>query len=125
MRKILFPILVFSLPLTLAGCAQTSPSSHQAQSAGASTPTSGTLIVEPQAGLTPYLSLVQPAEHSMDVNSYLLTDRDLVSALVEKAQSGLTVRVIVDGHPYEDQQAVPQERAEFAGTKVQLKLAPA
>jgi len=75
--------------------------------------------------VAPYLTLVQQAQHSIDVNSYLLTDSDLVSALVQKAQSGVNVRVIVAGNPYLDQKAVGQEQAEFAGTKVQFKQAPA
>jgi len=114
-RKILFPLLVLSLALTLAGCGQTggqpsSPQANQVNSGGGTilsiAATSGTLIVEPQAGVAPYLTLVQQAQHSIDVNSYLLTDSDLVSALVQKAQSGLNVRVIVAGNPYEDSKDV-------------------
>jgi len=119
------------MALILAGCGQfgtgarSVPPIPKIQSAGPASSASGTLIVEPQAGPAPYLSLVQSARRSVDVNSYLLTDRALVSALVQKARAGVSVRVIVDGHPYEDQRAVSQERAEFAGTNVQFRLAPA
>jgi phosphatidylserine/phosphatidylglycerophosphate/cardiolipin synthase-like enzyme len=130
MRKIPFPLLVLTLVLTLAGCGQSStgnqpsspPANQQVNPAGGTTlsisgpAVTGKLIVEPQAGVTPYLTLVQQAEHSIDVNSYLLTDRDLVSALVRKARSGVDVRVIVAGNPYGDQNAVAREQAGFTGS---------
>ncbi|MDA8334066.1 MAG: phospholipase D-like domain-containing protein [Peptococcaceae bacterium] len=135
MRKVLFPLLVLSMVLILAGCSlsrqaisppanQVNPENGTKLSISGSI-VSGTLIVEPQAGLAPYLSLVQSAHHSIDLNSYLLTDHSLVSALVQKAQSGVNVRVIVAGNPYRDQKVVDEERAGFAGTKVQFRLAPA
>lgn len=76
MRKILFPILIFSLVFALVGCGQagsqtSSPPANQINSGGAtnqSTPgpaTSGTLIAKPQSGVAQYLSLVQKAQSGL------------------------------------------------------------
>ena len=123
MTHILAPFLLI---LTfLAGCGQAAVvgpnTGNQVQPVSAS----GSLIVEPGDGAAPYLALVRGARRAIDVNSYLLTDRDLVAALVERAAAGVRVRVIVAGNPYHDQQAVAAERNEFAGTRVQFRLAPA
>jgi len=135
MRKTIFPLLVFSLILVLTGCGrtggQTQPSSPAAGrvNTGSTSPqlsnSPGSLIIEPDYGSGPYLTVIYAAKHSIDVNSYLLTDHDLVNALIKQAEAGVNVRVIVAGNPYGDSQAVPQERAGFAGSRVLLKLAPA
>ncbi|MDA8336497.1 MAG: phosphatidylserine/phosphatidylglycerophosphate/cardiolipin synthase family protein [Peptococcaceae bacterium] len=83
------------------------------------------LIVEPQAGPDPYLRLIDGAKTQIDVNSYILTDRTVVTALTRAAARGVTTRILVDGHPYDDKQAVIQEQTVFAGTRVQVKLAAA
>jgi len=111
---------VLALCVLLVGVA-TAP----AVSSAASPIASGRLLIEPQVGATPYVTAVRQAKHAVDVNSYLLDDSSLVSALVAAANHGVSVRVIVAGNPYDDARAVPQEKAEFAKTRVQIKTAPA
>lgn len=90
------------------------------------TPTNGgTLLVEPQSGSSPYLNLIQQAKYQVEVNSYLLTDTGIVSALQADAARGVKVQVIVAGDPYHDTAAVTQERSAFAGSGVRFKTAPA
>lgn len=87
--------------------------------------TPGQVIVEPQAGATPYVRAIAAARHAVDVEAYIITDREIVQALKDVAARAVTVRVIVAGNPYDDSSAVKQERAEFAGSRVQVRLAPA
>ncbi len=81
-------------------------------------------LSEPQAGIAPWLTAIQSAQHRIEVNEYLLTDSSLIAALRQAAQRGVTVDVIIDGKPYGDNSAVATTRAAFAGSKVQLHLAP-
>ena len=83
------------------------------------------LITEPQAGITPWLTAIQHARTGVDVNWYLLTDAPLIQALRADAARGVPVRVIIDGHPYDDATAVAHTEAAFHGSRVHLRLAPA
>lgn len=82
-------------------------------------------INEPEAGISPWLRAIAQAHHTIEVNDYLLTDSRLIQALRQAAHRGVTVQVIIDGKPYGDASAVRQTRAAFAGSRVQLKSAPA
>ena len=82
------------------------------------------LLTEPQAGVMPWLNLVSHAHKEILVNEYLLTYSVLTEALIVASQRGVTVDVIVDGHPYKDSSALSQSKSAFAGTKVDLRTAP-
>lgn len=84
-----------------------------------------TWLSEPQAGIRPWLSAIDRAQHTIDLNDYLLTDTALIQALIAAAHRGVRVEVIIDGHPYGDSSAVAQTEAAFQGSGVQLKVAPA
>ncbi len=107
---------------TAAGAAATASS---ALSQTSQAPAALTFLTEPQAGITPWLTLIHHAHHRIEVNDYLLTDATLIQALRQAAQRGVTVQVIIDGQPYGDATAVSQTEAAFRGSRVQLKLAPA
>lgn len=92
--------------------------------AGPAVTSAGQVIVEPQAGYTPYVQAIAGAKRAIDVEAYLVTDSEVVQALKVAAARGVKVQVIVAGNPYDDTSAVTQERQEFVGTKVQLRLAP-
>lgn len=85
----------------------------------------GQVIIEPQAGVSPYLNLINGAKHTIDVEAYLVTDADVVQALKAAASRGVKVEVIVAGDPYHDSSAVAQEQLEFSGSAVAFRLAPA
>ncbi len=48
---------------------------------------------------TPILSTLMEAENSIDLSIYLVTSRDVISILCQKAQSGVDVRILVEGSP--------------------------
>ncbi|WP_069802751.1 phospholipase D-like domain-containing protein [Thermogemmatispora onikobensis] len=58
------------------------------------------LFVEPQAGEQVVLQAIAEARHSLAVEIYLLTDRSVIQALEKAAKRGLTVRVMLEPHPY-------------------------
>jgi phosphatidylserine/phosphatidylglycerophosphate/cardiolipin synthase-like enzyme len=84
-----------------------------------------TWISEPQAGFSPWAAALSQVRSGVDVNDYLLTDHTYVADLIAVANRGIPVRVLLAPNPYRDAAAVTEERAEFAGSKVQLHWAPA
>ena len=58
------------------------------------------LFVEPASGAGPVLNLIRSARHSISLEVYLLTDRDVVAALDQARSRGVNVRVLLEEHPY-------------------------
>ena len=106
-----------SVGLLLAGCGVT----HAASRPGGHQPAPAALvwIGEPQAGFGPWQAALQHAKTGVEVNQYLLTDTAYVQALIQLAQRGIPVQVIVAANAYHDAAAVGEERQLFAGTRVQ------
>ncbi|SIS84125.1 Phosphatidylserine/phosphatidylglycerophosphate/cardiolipin synthase [Alicyclobacillus vulcanalis] len=80
-----------------------------------------TWIGEPGAGSTPWVQAIDSAQKTVDYNVYLLTDERIATALRSAAARGVTVRLILDSHPYDFPDAVSKELAMFRGSKVQVK----
>jgi cardiolipin synthase len=64
-----------------------------------STPSGLTLLVEPQAGMTPLYAFMSSARQSLDMTMYELSDPATVQILVADHQRGVRVRVLLD-HAY-------------------------
>ncbi len=91
------PILLGALLLTAcAGNVQTSVVVRPG-STGAS---SARLIVEPDDGVQPVVDFIHGATRSLDVAMYLLSDRDVVSALEASRKRGVVVRVMLEENPF-------------------------
>ncbi len=58
------------------------------------------LIVEPDAGITPVLSRIERAEKSIDLVMYKLSDTQVVEALGAAVARGVSVRVLLNGGYY-------------------------
>ena len=58
------------------------------------------LSVEPDDGVKPLVQFVDASQHSLDIAMYLLSDRDVISALERSRQRGVKVRVMLEEHPY-------------------------
>lgn len=98
----------------ISGCAvQTAPSaggvagsSPQAATCvgNGCTPATGvsnvSLFVEPDAGEAPVVHAIEGATHSIDLEAYLLTDRNVIDDLENAANRGIAVRVLLELHPY-------------------------
>ena len=57
------------------------------------------VIVEPDAGESPITSAIRGAQKSVWLEMYLLTDRNVISALEEDANRGVDVRVMLEPNP--------------------------
>lgn len=91
------PILLVVLLLTAcAGNVQTSEVSRPLSSGAPS----ARLIVEPDDGVAPVVGFIRGATRSLDVAMYLLSDRDVVSALEASRTRGVRVRVMLEENPY-------------------------
>ena len=84
-----------------------------------------TWVSEPAAGVRPWLHAIADARHAIDLNAYLLTDGPLIHALKAAANRGITVRILLEPHPYRAAWAPPFTRARLAGSKVVIHAAPA
>jgi phosphatidylserine/phosphatidylglycerophosphate/cardiolipin synthase-like enzyme len=67
------------------------------------------VFVEPDAGVAPVLNAIQGANHTIDVEVYLLTDRTIIQALEDAVGRGVAVRMLLETHPYGIGSTSPQE----------------
>lgn len=58
------------------------------------------LFVEPQAGKEPLISSIASAQKEIDVEVYLLSDKDILASLLAACQRGVVVRVLLEQHPF-------------------------
>jgi len=78
-------------PSTALGAYLLAPSSSSLQ-----------LFVQPGAHLSPVLSLIREAKHSVRLEIYLLTERSIITELGRARQRGVEVRVLLEQRPYGD-----------------------
>ena len=57
------------------------------------------VLVQPEAGVSPILEAIRGAKSTIDVETYLLTDDTIANALVAARKAGRQVRVILDRAP--------------------------
>lgn len=67
------------------------------------------LFVEPAAGETPVLHVIESAQTSVWVEVYLLTDRNVINALEDAARRGVDVKVLLEPNPYGSGATSPRE----------------
>ncbi|HEU0169403.1 MAG TPA: phospholipase D-like domain-containing protein [Chloroflexota bacterium] len=90
----------------LAGCAIPAATPLSARppsttsSAQVTTNLDAAVFVEPDDGPEPLLNELNAARSSIDVEMYLLTDRDVLVALEDAERRGVKVRMLLEEHPY-------------------------
>jgi phosphatidylserine/phosphatidylglycerophosphate/cardiolipin synthase-like enzyme len=84
----------------LAGCRPAGPSRPVATAALGSGAAAVQLIVEPDEGVKPVTDFIGGARQTLDVAMYLLSDRDVETALEGARRRGVRVRVMLEEHPY-------------------------
>ena len=121
MRRVL-PIVLPGLML-LTACSDSPPPAHRPL----------TLVIQPDDGRRPILDAIAEATQSVRLTIYAITDlqsvaqtpaapaASVVQALIDKARSGVSVRVIVD----QDQATAGASAAEVQATITQLQDAGA
>lgn len=58
------------------------------------------LFEEPTAGKEPIITAINNAQKQIDVEVYLLSDKDVIASLVSACTRGLLVRVMLEEHPF-------------------------
>lgn len=101
------PLWLVCLVLAVALVAGYLAQRGEGPAAGQATPTATAagdgvigVFVEPDDGRGPVLDELAAAKQTIDVMVYLLTDKQVVQALVDAEKRGIQVRVILEQHPY-------------------------
>ncbi|PSR22594.1 MAG: phospholipase, partial [Sulfobacillus thermosulfidooxidans] len=71
-------------------------------------------MLEPGAGVTPWVTLIGQARTGIDLNAYLIDNPAILAALQHAGQRGVPIHVILAPNPYDDNAAVAQERQALA-----------
>ncbi|HLQ29727.1 MAG TPA: phospholipase D-like domain-containing protein [Ktedonobacteraceae bacterium] len=119
-------VVSLALCILLAGCTINISLPTSSNSSCVSNCTTGpgvqgvSVFVEPNAGEHPITDAIRAAKKSVWLEIYILTDRNVISALEEAANKGVDVRVMLEPHPFgggSPARTLDQLRA--AGVKVQ------
>ena len=83
------------------------------------------LYIEPHAGVSPIIQVIQSARHEVNAGVYYLADRAILDALKAAHARGVDVRIIIEGKPYgmKSWQVRKEEKA-IEATGATLHLAP-
>jgi cardiolipin synthase A/B len=65
------------------------------------------LVVEPQGDTRWITAPIKAAKHTLDLTMYLLTEKTIIHALEYAKAKGVTVRVILEHHPFGDDDSEP------------------
>jgi cardiolipin synthase len=121
-------LVVVALCVLLAGCTvNVSPLNQGGSSPSCvSNCTTGpgvqgvSVFVEPNAGEHPITDAIRAAKKSVWLEIYILTDRNVISALEDAANKGVDVRVMLEPHPFgSSSPARTMDQLKAAGVKVQ------
>ncbi len=84
------------------------------------------LYIEPNAGVAPVLQVIQSAHRQVNMNGYLIDNREILAALAAAHARGVDVRVTIDGKPYGMKSwQVKKEAKVIRATGADVRYAPA
>jgi cardiolipin synthase A/B len=72
-----------------------------------------TLFIEPNAGKKPIVDEINKAEKEIDIEVYLLSDKDIILSLESAKSKGVAVNVILEEHPFGGGNLNPKTRDEL------------
>lgn len=78
------------------------------------------IFVEPDDGRAPILTELAAAERNIDLHVYLLSDKEIIDALIGAEERGVRVRVLLEEHPFggSGQNPMTFDRLQAAGAEV-------
>lgn len=80
------------------------------------------VFLEPQSGVIPIIRAINHAKQSIKMTMYLLTDQQVIDALIASAQRGINVRVLLEKTPFETP-GKPSQPSPQKGVYDELKTA--
>lgn len=119
-RLLLLALLAALLIACRRGGAASTPAPPPTPAAGAQQ-----LLVLPDDGVQPVLDLIQGAQRSIRLKIYLFTYRDLRAALVQAANRGVNVRVLIEQEPVEGADSNLEAYNFLRGGGVEVRWTPA
>ncbi len=75
---------------------------------------SPTLLLEPGAGVQPWVTAIDHARTGIDLNAYLIDNTAILTALRQAGAHGVPIHVLLAPNPYGEAAAVPEERQALA-----------
>ncbi len=130
-------IVLVALAVALAGCTGLTAPTTETTSSPPGGPTAvpcaagctggagiqeATVYVQPDAGDRPVVNAIKGAQKSVALEMYLLTETNVIHALEDAANRGVTVQVMLEAHPVGSGSITPQETMatlNAAGVKAQ------
>lgn len=79
------------------------------------------VFVEPDDGRAPILAELAAAERSVDLAVYLLSDDEIIEALLDAARRGVRVRVLLEEHPFGGSGQNPETFDQLQGGGVEVR----
>ncbi len=76
--------------------------------------------VEPESGKNPVLEIIKESQKYLRLNYYLIDDPDIMSAIEERVNNKVNVRIIIDGQPYEGSSNSSLEALRKTGAQVNI-----
>ena len=82
------------------------------------------LFIEPDDGPQPVVQFISQAQQTLDVGMYLLSDRDVITALESAEKRGVRVRVMFEERPFGTGPGNKAIEAKFRGEKIATAWSP-
>lgn len=58
------------------------------------------LFTQPESGKQPLLDAINSSQKEVDIEVYLLSDKDIIASLLQACQKGVVVRLMLEEHPF-------------------------
>lgn len=114
-----------SLAVLSALAAMAAGASAAAAAPATTQPPAVRVLAEPQAGVAPFITMIDSARHSVDLTMYELFDRHVETALARAARRGVTVRVLLNGGYYSQRENTNAAAERYlAAHGVQVRYSP-
>lgn len=78
------------------------------------------LFVEPSSGKDPIISQINAAQKEILVEVYLLSDKDVIKALEDARKRGVSVKVMMEEHPFGGGNLNPTTKKELETSNIQV-----
>src|SRR5260221_4559759 len=79
------------------------------------------LFEEPMEGRTPIINAINNAQQSVEVEVYLLSDKQIISALEQAQARGVSVKVMLEQHPFGGSSSNPKTKLMLSQANISVE----
>lgn len=83
------------------------------------------LFRQPEDGVSPIINVLNSATKQIDVEVYLLSDKDIINSLIDACNRGVVVRVMLEQHPFGGGNINPKTKQQLDNSCVKTEWANA